>query len=139
MFSKTDYKYFSKAKEIAEISDFHKAHTGCVAVYQGQVIGVGYNCNKTHPLQKHYNKYRDIQCNGSEALPKLHAEMNCIKNIRHLQINFAKVKLYIYRVRRDQPFGISRPCSSCMAAIKDLGIRDVFYTTNYGYVYERII
>jgi hypothetical protein len=25
-----------------------------------------------------------------------------------------------------------------MAAIKDLGIRDVYYTSNEGYVYERI-
>jgi hypothetical protein len=25
-----------------------------------------------------------------------------------------------------------------MAAIKDLGIKDIYYTTNDGYVYERI-
>jgi hypothetical protein len=25
-----------------------------------------------------------------------------------------------------------------MAAIKDLGIRDIYYTTNDGYAYERI-
>ena len=51
---------------------------------------------------------------------------------------FSKVKLYIYRIRKDQPFGLSRPCPSCMAAIKDLGIKDIYYTTNDGYVYERI-
>ena len=71
-------------------------------------------------------------------LPKLHAEINCINSIRHLNINFSKVKLYIYRIRNDQPFGLSRPCLSCMAAIKDLGIKDIYYTTNDGYVHERI-
>lgn len=71
-------------------------------------------------------------------LPKLHAEINCINSIRHLDINFSKVKLYIYRIRRDRLFGLSRSCPSCMVAIKDLGIKDIYYTTNDGYVHERI-
>lgn len=139
MFTKTDHKYFIKAKQVANISDYHKTHIGCVAVYQGQVIGIGCNCNKTHPIQKYYNKYRDINCNGFEVLPKLHAEINCINSIKHLNINFARVKLYIYRVRKDQPFGMSRPCPSCMAAIRDLGIRDIYYTTNMGYGHEKMV
>lgn len=138
MLSKLDYKYFMKAKRVAGTSDYYKTHVGCVAVYQGQVIGIGCNCNKTHPLQKYYNRFRDIHCNGFEALPKLHAEINCLNSIRHANINFAKVKLYIYRARKDQQFGMSRPCPSCMAAIRDLGIRDIFYTSNNGYIYERI-
>lgn len=128
-------KYFNKAKNVANISDYKRIHIGCVAVYQGQVIGLGCNCNKTHPKQKYYNKYRN---NDDRLLPKLHAEINCINQIKHLDINFSKVKLYIYRARLDQPFGMSRPCPSCMAAIKDLGIRDIYYTTNDGYAYEQI-
>ena len=106
-----------------------------MAVYQGQVIGLGCNTNKTHPTQKFYNKYRDP---SDYMLPKLHAEISCLNQIKHLDINFSKVKLYIYRIRKDQPFGLSRPCPSCMAAIKDLGIRDIYYTTNDGYAYEKI-
>ncbi len=130
-----DYRYFDKARQAALISDFHKTHIGCVAVYQGQVIGLGCNCNKTHPAQKFYNRYRK---QSDSMLPKLHAEINCINQIKHLDINFSKVKLYIYRIRKDQPYGLSRPCPSCMAAIKDLGIRDIYYTSNDGYAYERI-
>ena len=135
-----DYKYFNKAQQVATISDFHKVHVGCVAVYQGQVIGLGCNCNKTHPTQNYYNKYRkpDGEDISMIALPKLHAEINCINQLKHLDINFSKVKLYIYRMRSDQPFGMARPCPSCMAAIKDLGIRDIYYTTNDGYVHEKI-
>ena len=44
-----DYRYFNKARQIADISDYSKIHIGCVAVYQGQVIGLGCNTNKTHP------------------------------------------------------------------------------------------
>ena len=133
--TKTDYKYFAKARQAAMVSDYYKTHIGCVAIYQGSIIGIGCNCNKTHPTQKFYNKYRK---QSEIMLPKLHAEISCLNSIRHLDINFSKVKLYIYRIRKDQPFGLSRPCPSCMAAIKDLGIRDIYYTTNDGYVHERI-
>lgn len=135
MITKNDYKYFTKAMQAVIISDYYKTHVGCVAVYQGQVIGLGCNCNKTHPTQKFYNKYRK---QSDTMLPKLHAEINCVNSIKNLAINFSKVKLYIYRIRKDQPFGLSRPCPSCMAAIKDLGIRNIYYTTNDGYVHERI-
>lgn len=135
MITKSDYRYFAKAGQTASISNYYKTHIGCVAVYRGNIIGIGCNCNKTHPIQKKYNKYRKL---SDFMLPKLHAEINCINSIKNLNINFAKVKLYIYWIRRDQPFGLSRPCPSCMAAIKDLGIRDIYYTSDTGYVYEQI-
>lgn len=130
-----DYKFFKKARNIAVISDYGKTHIGCVAVYQGQVVALGCNCNKTHPTQKYYNRYRKP---SDSMLPKLHAEISCLNQLKHFNINFTKIRLYIYRIRKDQPFGLSRPCPSCMAAIRDLGIRDIYYTTNDGYAYERL-
>ena len=101
MIKNSDINYFNKAKKTAMISDFSRTHIGCIAVYQGNIIGIGCNTNKTHPYQKYYNRYREY----SEILPaKLHAEINCLNQIRHLDINFSKVKLYIYRIRKDQPF-----------------------------------
>lgn len=135
LLTQIDYKYFEKARQIAQISDYYKTHVGCVAVYHGNIIGIGCNCNKTHPTQKYYNKFRKQK---DDLLPKLHAEINCINQIKNLNIDFSKVRLYIYRIRKDQPFGLSRPCPSCMAAIKDIGIRDIYYTANDGYVHERI-
>ncbi len=133
--NKSDYKYFEKARMIADTSDYRRIHVGCVAVYQGNVIGTGCNCNKTHPVQKYYNKYR---LKSDDLLPKLHAEINCINSIKGMDINFHKVKLYIYRIRNDRPFGLSRPCPSCMAAIKEIGIRNIYYTSNDGYIHEQI-
>lgn len=138
MLSKTDYKCFNKAKSVAAISDYHKFHIGCIAIYQGIIIGIGCNTNKTHPMQKYYNKYRDSWNKDGNIPPSLHAEINCLNSIRHLNINFSKAKLYIYRIRKDQPFGLARPCPSCMAAIKDLGIKEIYYTTNDGYSYEKL-
>lgn len=135
MLRNIDFKYFTKAKQVASVSDYHKIHVGCVAVYQGQIIGIGCNCNKTHPTQKYYNKYRE---DSEELLPKLHAEINCINQLKHLNINFSKVKLYIYRIGNDREFRMCRPCPSCMAAIKDLGIRNIYYTTDDGFVHEKL-
>lgn len=135
MFTNADYKYFDKARQVAHISDYNKCHIGCVAVYQGQIIGLGCNCNKTHPTQKFYNKYRK---SSDDLLPKLHAEISCINQIKNLEITFSKVKLYIYRIRKDRPCGLARPCPSCMAAINDLGIKHIYYTSNNGYAYEKL-
>lgn len=138
MFHRADYRYFEKARQIASVSDFPKTHIGCIAVYQGNIIGIGCNTNKTHPKQDYYNRFRKIYNNGNYCIPKLHAEINCLNSIRFLDINFSKVKIYIYRIRHDQPCGIARPCPSCMAAIKDLGIKHIYYTTNEGFGYEKI-
>lgn len=135
MLCNSDYRYFKKARQVAAVSDFPKIHIGCIAVYQGQVIGIGCNCNKTHPRQKFYNRFR---VDSDDMLPKLHAEINCLNQLSNLNINFSKVKLYIYRIANDKDFRMARPCPSCMAAIKDFGIRDIYYTTDDGYVHERL-
>lgn len=135
LLAQINYIFFEKARQVAMVSDYHKTHVGCVTVYHGKIIAIGCNRNKTHPIQNYYNKYREKSC---FLLPKLHAEINCINKIKNLDIDFSKVKLFIYRIRKDRPFGISGTCPSCMAVIKDLGIKDIYYTTNDGYVHERI-
>ena len=88
-------------------------------------------------MQKEYDAFR-IQDGTGNYIPRLHAEINCITGIRKLDVNFGKVKLYVYRERSLGGKGLSRPCAACMAAIKDLGIRDVYYTTDDGFAYERV-
>ena len=46
MITKTDQKYFQKAYQTALLSDYHKTHVGCVAVYQGSIISIGCNTIK---------------------------------------------------------------------------------------------
>ncbi len=134
-----DLYYFNKAKEVSKLSDFNKIHIGCIAVYKNIIIAKGYNTNKTNPLQKLYNHYRELEwVNGIQPKPKLHAEMMCILKIMHLDIDFSKVKLYIYREDLNKNLAICRPCNACMKAIKDLGIKKIYYTTNGGYKYEKI-
>lgn len=95
MITKNDFRYFDKAHHAAMISNFSKTHIGCIAVYKDNIIGVGCNLEKTHPMQKYYNKYR-MHPQKFYYSPIIHAEINCLNSIRNLDINFSKVRLYIY-------------------------------------------
>lgn len=131
---RSDYRFFGKARQVAFVSDFNRVHIGCVAVYQGKIIGIACNTNKTHPQQAKYNRLRsNIWLKHS-----VHAEIACLNQIRHLDIKWSKVKLYIFRAMKDGSYGMCKPCPACMAAIKDVGIRNIYYTTDDGYVYEKI-
>ena len=33
---------------------------------------------------------------------------------------------------------MARPCPACMAAIKDFGIKNIYYTTDDGMAYENV-
>ena len=134
--NKSDSKFFNRARQAANVSDYNKIHIGCIAVYQGNIIASGCNMNKTHPMQKFYNRYR---LESDSLLPKIHAEINCLLAMRYMDIDFQKVKLYIYRIRNDRLYGMARPCPSCMQAIKDIGIRNIYYTTDEGFAHEILI
>ena len=64
----------------------------------------------------------------------LHAEMMAIINAKDLDIEWSKCYLFVYRRNKLN----CRPCNACMKIIKDIGIKNIFYTDNNEYVYERI-
>lgn len=134
MTKNSDFKFFDHARQMSELSDFRRIHIGCVAVYGNKIIASGFNSNRTHPLQARLNQFRSNQISNHT----IHAEISCLSHIWRSNLQWNKVKLYIYRERLDGRKGMSRPCPACMAAIKQLGIREVFYSTNDGYANELI-
>lgn len=132
-----DRRYYSLAENASSFSDYKRYHIGCVAVYKNKVIAVGYNTNKTSPLQAEYNKYRDYplppQKNG------IHAEMSCLIKIKDMDIDFGKVIFYIFRKDFSGNLAMSRPCVACEHALRDYGIKHIHYTDNMKYVYEEYV
>ena len=123
---------YELARLCSQKSDFDRCKTGCVAIYHGHILAKGFNSNKTSPLQAYYNQRRGFD--GYSYKSSLHAEMMVISKIRNLDIDFGQVKLYIWR-GTDYPM-YSRPCEACEAAIRDVGIKKVFYTGNNSYIKE---
>ena len=134
--TKSHKAYFKAAKAVSELYNFKRVKVGAVAVYGHHIISSGYNTSRTCPLQKKYNKYRfneDTEHTG-------HAEVMCLKSlIGNKDIDFSKVQLYVWRNLSDGTLGLARPCKSCMALIRDLGIRKIYYTDYGGYSYEEIL
>lgn len=135
--TKSHKAYFKAAKAVAEMSDFPRVRIGCVAVYKHKVISSGYNSYVTNPLQKKYNQFRFTT---DSTLHSKHAELDCLLPlINRKDVEFSRVSLYIYRKYKSGAPGIARPCDSCFALIKELGIRNIYYSNEGGFSHEEII
>ena len=120
------------AKEAATKSDFGRCCVGAVAIYHNKLLAVGWNSHKTSSLQARYNKERGFD--GYAADSKIHAEMMVINKIKYLDIDFSQVRIFVWR-GQNTPM-LSKPCKACEKAIRDLGIKRVFYTGNNSYIEE---
>lgn len=136
-----DSHLFKAARECSFKSDYSgcgRARIGCVFAYKGTILAKGFNSDKTHSTQAKYNKWR-YKDSGNKYLPsKVHSEIAALNKVKYLDIDFSKAHLYIYRELRDGKLGMARPCPACMAAIKEMGIKNIHYTTDCGFAAERI-
>jgi tRNA(Arg) A34 adenosine deaminase TadA len=102
-------------------------------VYKNEIIAIGTNKYKTHPIAKRFQKHE-------EAL-FLHAEVDCIKNaLRVVDVDFlTKCTMYVLRVKRPEDnhkkfvHGLAKPCSGCEMAVTTFGVKTVYFTTDNGY------
>lgn len=130
--------YFNLARNACYYSDFMKARLGAVLIYKGKVMSVGWNSTKTSPLQRQLNRYRGYDVDASEAHNTLHAEVACLTKARDLDIDWGRASIFVYRVKKDGSPGLSYPCKGCMALIKSMGIKNIYFSTENGWGYEKI-
>lgn len=129
-------RYLDMAKEVSKQSNFRQHHLGAVVIYKGSLLASGYNSNKTSPMAKRYNRERGFDVEASCSTNSIHAEMAALNKIKYLDIDFSKVKLYIYREHKNGVKAMARPCPACQKMIKDMGIKEIWYTTENGFGYE---
>lgn len=86
---------------------------------QGKLISVGWNSSKTHPTQAKY-----AAKTGHHTKIFLHAEIAAL-----VKAKGRGSRMYIVRVTKNGNLGNSRPCSVCQLAIREAGIKNVWYTT----------
>jgi deoxycytidylate deaminase len=123
-----DTKYMAFVRRLAINNDMKMKLAACL-VLNNEVISVGYNSDKSHPLQKRFAK-------NSDAIFK-HAEVDCIINaLRHIdKEDMKKTTLYVFRVKRKRKGdhawvdGMAEPCPGCKRAIEHFGIKRVVYST----------
>ena len=128
----TKTRGYELAKQASQKSDFHRCSTGAVAIYNNKVLAFGWNSDKTSSLQARYNKVRGFD--GYAFKSSIHAEMMVINKIKYLDIDFNQVRIFVWR-GKTEPM-VSKPCAACEKALRDLGIRRVFYTGSNSYIEE---
>lgn len=134
--TKSHKAYFKAAKAMRDLSDYKKYQIGCVAIYKHKIISSGCNTNKTNPLQKHFNSYRF----NAETPATAHAELLCLLPLMNRKdIDFSNISLYIYRELKSGKPALAKPCASCEAFIRSLGIKHIYYTGNNSYIHEELI
>lgn len=112
------YKIVKKALQEAEKST-HNYKLGAVIFKNGKIISRGYN--KTN---------RGISPNYGHWAGSCHAEIAAIIAAR---TDLKGKSILVARKGRL----LARPCTSCRAAIKESGIKNIFYTDGVGVSKER--
>lgn len=133
-----DKHMFKAAREASFESDYTggRMKIGCVIAYKGTILARSFNSDKTHPSQDKYNVYRFSKDDKGYLPPKGHAEVLALSKIKYLNIDFSKVHVYIYRELANGKLGMCRPCKACLAALHEMRVKHIHYTTYDGYCHE---
>lgn len=132
----TKERAYEYARNASLNSDFGCHSLGAVAIYGGKLLALGWNSCKTHPVQAMYNS-KERGFDGYTYKSTIHAEMMVINKIKYLDINFSKVKIFVWRGKESPR--LSKPCAACERALRDLGVKHVYYTGNDSFVEETYV
>jgi tRNA(Arg) A34 adenosine deaminase TadA len=92
----------------------YKQRMGAVVVYQGKLVGKGFN--KVHHI-------------GVPRLDGLHAEIEALNNTTAKYRDGCTV--YVCRVNKRGNVMLAKPCPACEKKMKKIGVKYVWYST-YG-------
>src|SRR5690606_8466725 len=112
-------------------SNHYKTKIGAVIVTGNHIVASACNKEKSHTRQYRYD--RKTKYHGKRF--NLHAEINAL--IASGRVDLSDAEIYIYREDLNGKVANCRPCVSCTQALKDAGIKHIYYTNNNGFAYEQ--
>ena len=101
-----------RARVLAQKSDMNQ-NLAAIIIQGGKILGSGFN--------------QRIDYNHSH-----HAEIKALKSMRRQKRTPKGADIHVYRFRADGTYGLAKPCRDCMIAIKEAGIKRVFYSDYDG-------
>ena len=109
-----------------------RARIAAAIVLKNEIISIGTNQRKSHPLQAKFSRhYQAIH---------IHAEIDAIaKAVKRIDTRrLAQSTLYVARVKLDRTggdwmWGLAKPCSGCARAIASFDIKRVVWTVDAAY------
>jgi deoxycytidylate deaminase len=120
-----DEKHLLLLRKIAETGQ-NRAKLAASIVIKNEIISIGTNRLKSHPLQAKFGKNR--------YCIYIHAEIDAI--VKALKLikpeELKKATLYVARTKQsrtgEQVSGLAKPCAGCMQAIASFGINKVIWS-----------
>lgn len=91
---------------------------------RNRIVCYGYNrVYQTHPISAKYEtRFSDI-----------HSELSAISRFPYRIKELQNYNLVNIRLRReDNQYGLSRPCIKCLQMLTEFGIKEVYYTNEFG-------
>lgn len=137
MIHEYDIRMMKFAREVSKLSDFKQTSIGAVITYKRkEILSVGFNSNKTNPIQKKFNTYRNFR-NPECAIHKLHAECDALSKLPWFVyengFDMRNSCIYIYREhKKTHDLALSLPCPACMEAIKSNHVGRIVYCIENG-------
>jgi deoxycytidylate deaminase len=128
-------RFFKPAKKAAQKAEHYRYYLGAALFYKDKLISTGCNyLSKTHPLCDEDTYGRPVT---------LHAEVNALIKARDFLNELSdtekkKLTMVTYREIKNGSRANARPCSGCMAILKQNQIKTILYTIENGYTMEEI-
>ena len=115
--SARDSRLLNKAIELALTSQCNpRTRHGAIIVAGGRALGRGVNKDRNNP--------EFVKCGPADYA--VHAEIVALRSCGNTPVKGGKI--YIARVGSKGLPAMSKPCSRCMAALKNAGITKIIYT-----------
>jgi tRNA(Arg) A34 adenosine deaminase TadA len=122
-----DKGFFQQAIDVAKTSP-SKKKVGCLLLNRGKVVQVATNLErKSHPIQAKFAKRVGL---GEKIF--LHAEISALIKCRQ-----NSDAIVVARVNPQGKLRMAKPCPICELAIRESGIREVYYSTNNGFCFQQ--
>jgi deoxycytidylate deaminase len=117
--------YFRIARDESLKSSYRIKVGACLS--EKRPVSRGFNKLKTYPIFANPMKHIKLS---------IHAEIACLMQSR---AEYKGDTIYVYRERDGKP-ALSRPCPACMTALKEHGVKHIYYTIEHSpfYAYEQI-
>ena len=122
--SKKTQRTLELAKRVASNSTYGRLKHGAVLLKGGNVINVAFN---KPDFTKFGNRFRN---NYTCGIATTHAEIGAILGLARSTTEGATI--FVVRVNRCGEYRMSKPCPMCETALKHVGIKRVYYTTDDG-------
>jgi len=121
------------SKSLVDYNSTKRCHHFSFILYKNRIISIGYNSQKTHPVNLK-NRKKSLKTGEDFSDQKyICSEFSAINKLKNMtNIDSKKCVLVNLRYNRNGKVDMSKPCMSCENLLKFFNFKKVIWTNNDG-------